>query len=270
MNNNTTNILLDITTMYISIIDQFIESFLKISVEPTSEQYDCILYIGINLIYRVYKYGLIKFNNIKTAEYYSQKAHVFLIEYMEQIYNHELSFNLNHNDAILFIYRKTIFEFPDIETAQCNDKIINIFSMQQQNTEFFDIDKCVLHLQQLHILINQLLQWKISSITTQNRIYICKHYLQTILKNTDFISSSISYLDHIFNVTKLSFSTYCKLLEEIGNLLDSKSYNHQANKNEIILTKFYAESSYIQEKIDKNQIKELVLWLYTPIIDNVK
>ena len=270
MNNTTTNILLDITTMYISIIDEFIESFLKISFEPSSEQYDCILYIGINLIYRVYKYGLIKFNNIKKAEYYSQRAHVFLIEYMEQIYNHELSFNLNHNDAILFIYKKTIFEFRDIESAQCNDKIINIFSMQQQNTEIVNIDKCTFHLQQLHILVNQLLQWKISTITTQNRIYICKNYLQSILKHTDFISSLIIYLNYIFNVTKLSFSSYCKLLEETGNLLAFKSYNHQANKREILLAKFYTESSYIQEKIDKNQMKELVLWLYTPIIDNVK
>ena len=34
--------------------------------------------------------------------------------------------------------------------------------------------------------------------------------------------------------------------------------------------KYYTGSPYIQEKIDNNQIKELVLWLYSPIIENVK
>ena len=263
---HTSSILVDITNSYICIIHQFIEAFLKISVEPSPEQYDCMLYVGINLIYRVYKYGLLKFNNIKTAEYYSQKAHVFFIEYMEQIYNHDLSFNLNYNDAILFIYRKTIFEFHDIETKQGDDKLVNIFSLQQPNTDIPDINNCAYHLQQMHIFVNQIVQWNSSSITTTNRIYICKHYLQNILKYTDYIDITISYLEHISNVTTLSFSNYCKLIEEIGYLLASNQYNHLSNKNEILLMKFYTESSYIQEKIDKNQMKELVLWLYAPTI----
>ena len=95
MNNYSTNILQEITSTYISTINQFIKAFLTISFKPTNEHYDCMLYIGINLIYRVYKYGLIKFNNIKNAEYYSQTAHVYFLEYMEQVYNHDLSFNLN-------------------------------------------------------------------------------------------------------------------------------------------------------------------------------
>jgi len=67
-------------------------------------------------------------------------------------------------------------------------------------------------------------------------------------------------------VTKLSFSNYCKLLEEIGYLLASKSYNHQSNKNEILLMKFYTEFYFLEENIDKNSMKELVLWLYGPTI----
>jgi hypothetical protein len=264
---DSSSIIVDMTNSYISTIHQFIESFLKISFELSTEQYDCMLYVGINLIYRVYKYGLLKFNNIKTAEYYSQKAHVFFIEYMEQIYNHELSFNLNHNDAILFIYRKTIFEFHDIDSKQGDNKVVNIFSLQQPNTDIPDINICAYHLQQMHIFVNQIVQWKSSTLTTTNRIYICKHYLQIILKYTDYTDITINYLEHIYNITNISFSKYCKLIEEIGcYLLASKQYNHQLNKNEILLMKFYTESSYIQEKIDNNQIKELVSWLYAPTI----
>ena len=272
--NYTDSSILDITKSYTSMIHQFIDAFLQISFEPNAvppiEQYDCMLYIGINLIYRVYKYSLLKFNNIKTAEYYSQKAHVFFTEYTEQIYNRELSFNINHNDAILFIYRKTIFDFDNIDSKQGNDKVVNMFSLKESNEVMLNIEKCISHLQQLHIFANNLVQWKHKEITTNNRIYICKEYLQKLLKNVGFIEMITSHLEYICNDRKLSFSKYCMFLDETINLLDSKTCNNELNKNDIMLMKYYTDSPYIQEKIDNNQLKELVLWLYSPTIENVK
>ena len=272
--NYTDSSILDITQSYISTINQFIDAFLQISFEPSAtpsvEQYDCMLYIGINLIYRVYKYSLLKFNNIKTAEYYSQKAHVFFIEYTEQIYNHELTFNINHNDAILFIYKKTIFHFDNIDSNQGDDKVVNMFSLKESNKEMQNIENCISHLQHLHVLVNQLVQWKHNEITTNNRIYICKEYLQKMLKNVDFIEMTICHLEYICNDRKLSFSKYCMFLDETVNILDSKTCNHKLKKNDIILMKYYTGSPYIQEKIDNNNFKELVVWLYSPTIENVK
>ena len=272
--NYTDSSILDITKSYISTITQFIEAFLQISFEPNAmpsvEQYDCMLYIGINLIYRVYKYGLLKFNNMKTAEYYSQKAHVFFVEYTEQIYNRELSFNINHNDAILFIYKKTIFDFDNIDSKQGNDKVVNMFSLKESNEVMTSIEKCISHLQQLHVFINQLVQWKHNGLTTNNRIYICKEYLQNLLKNVGFIEMITSHLEYICNDRKLSFSKYCIFLDETVDLLHSKTCNHKLNKNDIIIKKYYTDSAYIQEKIDNNQLKELVLWLYSPTIENIK
>ena len=272
--NYTDSSILDITKSYISAITQFIDTFLQISFEPSAmpstEQYDCMLYIGINLIYRVYKYSLLKFNNIKTAEYYSQKAHVFFIEYTKQIYNHELTFNINHNDAILFIYRKTIFDFDNIDSKQGDDKVVNMFSLKESTEVMPNIANCISHLQQLHVFINQLVQWKHNEITTTNRTHVCKQYLQKLLQNTDFIEMTTCHLEYICNDRKLSFSKYCMFLDETVNLLDSKTCNHKLKKNDIIIKKYYTGSSYIQEKIDNNHFKELVLWLYAPTIENIK
>lgn len=272
--NYTDSSILDITKSYISTITQFIDPFLKILFEPSAmpstEQYDCMLYIGINLIYRVYKYSLLKFNNIETAEYYSQTAYVFFIEYTKQIYNHELTFNINPNDAILFIYRKTIFDFDNIDSKQGNDKVVNMFSLKESNEVMPNITNCISHLQQLHIFINQLVQWKHNEITTLNRTHLCKHYLQKLLRNTDFIEMTTYHLEYICNDRKLSFSKYCIFLDETVNLLDSKTCNHKLNKNDLMLMKYYSGSSYIQEKIDNNQLKELVSWLYAPTIENIK
>lgn len=272
--NYSASSILDITKSYISIINEFIDAFLKISFEsttmPPNEQYDCMLYIGINLIYRVYNHGLLIFNNIKTAEYYSQKAHVFFIEYTKQIYNHELTFNINPNDAILFIYRKTIFDFDNIDSKQGNNKVVNMFSLKESNEVMPNITNCISHLQQLHVFINQLVQWKHNEITTTNRTHLCKHYIQKLLKNIEFLETITTHLKYICNDRKLSFSKYCILLDETVNLLDLKTCNHELNKNDIILMKYYSGSPYIQEKIDNNQLKELVLWLYAPTLENIK
>jgi hypothetical protein len=114
--------------------------------------------------------------------------------------------------------------------------------------------------------VNTLVQWKNKEIITNNRIYVCKEYLQKVLKNIDFIEMITCHLEYICNDRKLSFSKYCMFLDETVNLLDSKTCNHKLNKNAIILMKYYTGSPYIQEKIDNNQIKELVLWLYGPTI----
>jgi len=270
----TDSSILEITKSYISMINEFIDAFLKISFEPTTmppiEQYDCMLYIGINLIYRVYKYGLLKFNNMKTAEYYSQKAHVFFVEYTEQIYNRELSFNINHNDAILFIYKKTIFDFDNVDSNQGNDKVVNMFSLKETNEVTTNMDICTYQLKKLHIFLNQLVQWKHTEFTTINRIHICKNYMQKLLQNLDFIETITYHLKYICNDRSLSFSKYCIILDETANLMDSKTYNNEINNNDVILMKYYIDSSYIQEKIDNNQLKELVSWLYAPIIENIK
>ena len=55
------------------------------------------------------------------------------------------------------------------------------------------------------------------------------------------------------------------------NVILSKGSIHyltlnELNENDVILMKHYTDSSYIQEKIDNNQLKELVSWLYAPVI----
>ena len=93
--NYTDSSILDITKSYISMINQFIDAFLQISFEPAAtpsiEQYDCMLYIGINLIYRVYKYGLLKFKNIKQQNI----IHKRLICFSLSIQNKSITMNLH-------------------------------------------------------------------------------------------------------------------------------------------------------------------------------
>jgi len=68
------------------------------------------LFTGISTINRVFEYVFLKTKHISSAYYYSNEAFSYYLEYMEQIYKAGLLYNINHADAILFVYKKTIFE----------------------------------------------------------------------------------------------------------------------------------------------------------------
>ena len=129
---------------YNSIITDFLNKMTNISFIPNDTEYDCMLYVGINIIHRVYEYVLFKLENVKSSHYYSEKAYVYFIEYMEQMYVNGLSQNINHNEAILFIYKKTIFELHN----ENMDTMTNIITLNNDifNDNYIKYIKNISHL----------------------------------------------------------------------------------------------------------------------------
>jgi hypothetical protein len=247
----------NIVENYINIVIDYTNSLDKSSfILPV--HFDIILYIGINIIHRVYEYVLLKTESIKTADYYSQKSYVYLIEYMKQIHKNELEQKFNHNETILFIYRKTIFELQN-KSGNNTDSICNIMTLNTDS--IYNIDNCNELMNVLYTFINTLLYWNNNKITTKNRIHICRNYLLTCIKQIDNIDITNKILEYIRNKTTMDFYIYCKLLEELCKI----KHKNDINKNEIILTKFYVEDNMFYEKIQKDNMKELVHWLYQPI-----
>jgi len=244
---------------YNSIITDFLNKLTNISFIPNDTEYDCMLYIGINIIHRVYEYVLFKLENVKSSHYYSQKAYVYFIEYMEQMYINGLSQNINHNEAILFIYKKTIFELHN----ESMDTMTNIITL---TNDIFN-DNYIKNIKNIFNFTNCLLYWNNSIITTRNRINICNKYLLLFLQDINIDNMLIinKYLEFIKNTTQLTYDMYCLLLDEIYYF--NKSHNNiqisNQNINEKILMKFYVNNTFLYDKIKENNMKDLVHWLFT-------
>lgn len=254
-----------IVDAYMHLMKEYIDAFGKFTAETSAVQYDCMFYVGINIINKVYEYMLMKYGNVKNANYYGQKSYVYFIEYMEQIHEHGLALTINHNDAILFIYKKTIFESSDNGTPSTNDTMGNIFSLQQ-NTTILNIDECIATLQRTHSFMNCLLHWDNIHITTANRINICKHLLPSLLKFTNHGDITREYLEYIRSITKMSFTDYYEFLTEINKLFEVTMLHHITDINDLLIEKFYLDNGILRKKIEDNNMKELVYWLYDPII----
>lgn len=71
---------------------------------------------GINIIVNVFKLILLYTKNLEVTKIYSFNSIYYYIEYINQISNKESEIvfvNLTLNDAILYVYRKSIYEISD-------------------------------------------------------------------------------------------------------------------------------------------------------------
>ena len=94
---------------FVSILSEYFKSIKTSPLCSKLENNLDILNTGFNTILNVYNYSKELFKNGEELAY-SQQAHYFYVEYIEQIYNTNLNYALNHNDAVIFVYKKTLFD----------------------------------------------------------------------------------------------------------------------------------------------------------------
>jgi len=245
------------------------ELFTKISNSElirTSDKLISILSIGVNSIHRVFEYVLIRKKNIEQANYYTQQACYYFLEYIEQIHKTNLTQNLNNTDAVLFVYKKTIFDIHDGEDNDSSNKMTNILTLMDDSIIINDKEWCNMYLQ-ISRIINILFYWNNANYTFENRKSICDNLLLRYLHSVDKLDFAIVYLDNIQCKFEPDFNTYYKLLvamitkTEKMRRVRSGSVTEQ-DKNEQLLTKFSLSRDILKEKYNNGDMDELVSWLY--------
>jgi hypothetical protein len=88
--------------------------------------YHYIFSRGIDVVSHVYLLLLVYTSNIELSYYHGQKAFYFYVEFIQQISNEEnISLNLNSTNAMLFVYKKTIFDINKAYKVNINENILN-------------------------------------------------------------------------------------------------------------------------------------------------
>ena len=101
----------DIYNKFTSIINEFI---LHILDNNKSENVEIELYEGIKTLSHVFKFLILYTKNLELTIYHCQRAFYFFIEFMDQMNDESHSFlQLTIKDAILFVYKKTIYDIND-------------------------------------------------------------------------------------------------------------------------------------------------------------
>jgi hypothetical protein len=218
------------------------------------------VYIGLNAIHRVFDYILIRTKNLEKVIYYSRKACYYYLEYMEQIYLTNLSQNLNQTDALLFVYKKTIFDLFNGENEDAYGTITNIMTL---NDEVINISDSVIKplLTNISKCMNALFYWENNVYSLIERKDICIHYLYKYLYLIQDKQIVLYLLEAVQSHKLIVFSDYMNLLNQILEFYDKKKKHVILDDAQIIdwrVDRFYIRKDEFHKKINMGNMKELV------------
>jgi len=122
----------DIMSLYNTLVLEFIEYTHNTINLKNKDYYKFIVIRGIKTITHIFNFLLLYTRNLKMIEFHIKKGYLYYIEFVGQISEDNNSYlQLNSKDAMLFVYKKTIFEinndFRKKEYFSPNDKINYLF-----------------------------------------------------------------------------------------------------------------------------------------------
>jgi len=132
----TTN---DVTGKYIQVLIEYLTDITK------NHNYSKFIIIrGIETITHTFKYILYYTNNLDLTYYHSQKALYLYIEFITQITKESNVFlQLNSKDALMYVYKKTIFELDRVYCKDICNSNKNTEKIKQIN-EFIELSTSII------------------------------------------------------------------------------------------------------------------------------
>jgi len=243
-----------IFSKYVSCIKEYFELIQKSETSKTATDFKFTLLIGLNALHRVFDAVLIKTKNIETANYYAQKSFSYYLEYMQQIKEADLLSSLNHADAIVFVYKKTICEVCDKTNSRRTYSDFDNDSIMIDDNELRNI------MAKMFLFVNTLFFWNNESFTFENRLKLAQMiYKQEFLYDKSVMMSS--YLEVIQNKPEISFEKYEDIILELSKIVSKKKNCIEINKNELILLKVHRDTETFLSKFKDSTTKDLVKWL---------
>jgi hypothetical protein len=251
---------------YYLVLSEFIDKIQTSESITTSEYSNTTLSVGITAVHRVFEYTILNTKDIDKAYYQAQQTYYYLIEYLEQISESKLIHTLNHKDAVMFIYKKAIFETYDGTSQDKSNSLTNIMTLssnpvnindKEWRTLFIRISKCV----------NALLCWNNYLYDFSFRITICKRFLNDFLMDIERFDFITYYIEFMHQKFPISTPKYVELLSTIlsksekSKRIRSGSITEQ-EKNEIVFEKLSIGGDELKKKWNTLSTSEFVAWLY--------
>ena len=147
---------------YIDGIIKYIEFVKNAPFVINSDNATFIITTGFKAITHIYHMNYIHTHDVETSHYSMQKAYLYYLEYLEQVSNSNMTKDLNHTDAIMFVYSKSLVNYS-------SDKI-------NKKTDS-DKNSIVDNMASISKIIEIILWWDNNTI---NRTTLCSKLLHNI------------------------------------------------------------------------------------------
>lgn len=252
------NSILEILNKYIEVIIEYMRFISEKIMMKNKSYYRFIFERGVETISHVFSVIFYYTKNLELTFYHSQKAYYFYIEFIEQISDDNVTFlQLSSRDAILFVYKKTIFDLN-------NEFRKNI---QELTTE----DKKIMMQLDSHTYIYKNI---IKFIICHNDFKYEKKmdYINKCCDSIEFISITlnqasnkikVNYMDCLYLFItlladkKIDILDFFRVLDEfIKKIISKKKFDEKVIKNKIF-------DSEINNFINNNELNSIVEWIFS-------
>ena len=214
----------EILNKYTILVKDYLDLFDK-NVHFTNDNYlNNIFLKGLNAVNHIFNIILLYTKNLNLAFNYGQKSIFYFIEFIEQINEDSNSFlQLNSHDAVLFVYKKTIYEINNNHKKNFTLSLeheIKKFNLIKEHTDFvqkllsYYLDKKI-KIKTIKIYINKITK----RFSNKNLTKITLILDNLILKNIDINKLNLiilfllkkEHFDEKVIVNKLNSDTFYKI-----------------------------------------------------------
>jgi flagellin-specific chaperone FliS len=248
----------DILNKYVEVLIEYMRFISEKIMMKNKLYYRFIFERGVETITHVFSVIFYYTKNLELTFYHSQKAYYFYIEFIEQISDDNVTFlQLSSRDAILFVYKKTIFDLN-------NEYRKNIL---EPTTE----DKKIMMILDSHTYIyKNIIKFIIyhndfKYETKMDYINKCCDSIEFISMTLNIASSKIkgNYMDclYLFIILladkKIDILDFFRVLNEfIKKIIIKKKIDEKVIKNKIY-------DSEINNFINNNELNMIVEWIFS-------
>jgi hypothetical protein len=247
------NSVLEILNKFVRVIIEYMRFISEKLTIKNDKYHNFIFERGLGTLIHVFSVIFYYTKNLELSFYHSQKAYYFYIEFIEQISDDNITFlQLSSRDAMLFVYKKTIFEL--------NNEFKK--NMKEPDSE----EKKILGIVDTHIHIYKNI---VLYIMNYNR-FNCenkKDYVYKYCNSVEIISKSLNKIKnnqiecvYIFTIllcgSKIEIADFLKLLDEfINKVINKKKIDEKIIKNHIYELKMI-------DFINNNELNKVVEYIF--------
>ena len=250
------NLVQEILNKFVTAIIEYMRFISEKITMKNKLYYKFIFERGIETLMHIFSTIFYYTKNLELTFYHTQKAYYFYIEFIEQISDDNVTFlQLSSRDAILFVYKKTIYELnneykKNIKEPTADEK--NILSFVNSYTYIY---KNI-----VQFIINHKDFKYETKMDYINLSCDCIEFISETLNKTKIKKGSIDCIYLFTNLLadkKIEIKEFFSLLEEfIRKINIKKRIDDKTIKNKIY-------DSEINNFIADNEINKIVEWIFT-------
>jgi len=97
----------------INIIYEYVDITEESSFLSVIENKVFLISVGFRMMIHIFQLNCIHTKNMEEVYFNCQRAYYYYLEYLEQMHTTNMCQDLNHIDAILFVYKKTLIKYDN-------------------------------------------------------------------------------------------------------------------------------------------------------------